>query len=221
MDLDLSPPRGSRMCSLGEEIANGATHGVGVVLSIAGLTLLLVLAAGADAARLASALVFGGALVFLYSASTAYHFVPWPRAKRVLKLIDHAAIYVLIAATYTPFSLITLRGAGGVWLLAAIWSLALLGVAAEASWLHRPAWLSALVYLVMGWLVLIMLRPLGARLPDSGLALLLAGGLSYSVGTVFYMWKRMPYMHAVWHLFVLGGSVCHFLAVAYHVLPAA
>jgi hemolysin III len=210
----------ARICSLGEEIANGATHGVGVLLSIAGLTLLLVLAAGHDGARLASALVFGGALIFMYAASTAYHFVPWPRPKRVLKLLDHAAIYVLIAATYTPFALITLRGAGGTRLLIAIWSLAALGVASEAAWLHRPRWLAALVYLLMGWLVLVMLRPLTARLPDGGLALLLAGGLSYTVGTLFYVAQRWPYMHAVWHLFVLGGSVCHYLAVAYHVMPA-
>jgi hemolysin III len=204
-----------------EELANGAIHGVGAALSIAGLTLLVTLAAGRDARHLASALVFGVALLLLYSASTVYHLATGPRLKHAFKVVDHACIYVLIAGTYTPFALVTLRGATGWWLFGLVWTLAIAGVALETAWVHRPKAVAALVYLAMGWLVVGAHRPLFARLPDGGLALLLAGGLLYSFGTIFYVMHRVRYMHSVWHAFVLAGSMCHFLAVARYVLPAA
>ena len=212
--------RASRVPSLAEEIANGATHGVGAILSVSGLTLLVTLAAPHGGVRLASALVFGLALLLLYTASALYHLIPAPRAKQALKVLDHAAIYLLIAGTYTPFTLITLRHSGGRWLFWVVWALAALGVACEAAWVHRPPWLSALVYVAMGWLVVLLVRPLSQALPAGGLWLLFAGGVAYTVGTVFYVLHRVPFMHSVWHLFVLAGSVCHFLAVATYVLGA-
>ena len=205
---------------LGEEIANAVTHGVGALASLAGLIILVALAAlDGDGFHLAGALVFGVTLVLLYLASTLYHALPFPRAKHVFKILDHAAIYLLIAGTYTPFTLVTLRRDGGWWLFAIVWSIALVGVALEAAWVYRPKWLSAIVFLAMGWIVVAMIRPLALRLASPGLWLLMAGGVTYSAGTAFYVMKRWRYTHAVWHLFVLGGSACHFFAVALYVLP--
>jgi hemolysin III len=199
----------------GEEIASSIVHGVGTALSIAGLVLLLVHGARAgDGWRLGSALVFGLTLIFLYAASTLYHALPQPRAKRLFKVLDHAAIYLLIAGTYTPFTLVTLREHGRGWLVfALVWGAAVIGVATEAFWVNRPRWLSVLVYLVMGWVIVISIGPLRASLAPAGVWLVLAGGLSYTVGTLFYVLHRVPYLHAVWHGWVLGGSTCHFLAV--------
>jgi hemolysin III len=212
-------PRAQVAYSLGEEIANAATHALGVALSAAGLALLVVLTVQyGDSWQLASAIVYGVSLVLLYTASTLYHAIPLPRAKRVLKVVDHSAIYLLIAGSYTPFTLITLRSAGGLWLFAIIWGIGLAGMAVETFIVHRPKWVSAIGYIAMGWLVVTMVGPLLRLLSSGGLWLLLAGGLSYTLGTVFYVMKRVPYMHAVWHGFVLGGSICHFLAVALYVV---
>jgi hemolysin III len=192
---------------------------VGVALSIAGLTLLVALAAFfGDGRQLAAAIVYGVALVLEYAASTLYHALPWPTAKHVFKIIDHAGIYLLIAGTYTPFTLVTLRAGGGWWLFGVVWGLAAAGIAVEAAWTYRPRWASVLVYLAMGWFVVVAIRPLMAALPAAGLWLLVAGGLAYTAGTAFYVYKRVPYFHAVWHVFVLAGSVCHFLAVAMYVV---
>jgi hemolysin III len=212
-------PRQHRDSSLGEELASGVLHAVGATLSAAGLAVMLVQATHADPLRITSAVVFGLALLLLYSASTLYHLARRPRLKHALKILDHASIYVLIAGTYTPFALITLRGATGWWLFAVIWTLALAGVVAEAAWVHRPKWLSAAVYLTLGWMVVVAAEPLFRQLPRGGLALLFGGGVIYSLGTIFYVLQRVPYMHSVWHVFVLGGSVCHFLAVSLYVLP--
>ncbi len=210
----------TRPYRLGEEIANCVTHGAGAVLSVVALTLLVVFAVRyGDGRHLAAAIVFGSALVLLYTASTLYHSFPWPRVKHVFKILDHAGIYLLIAGTYTPFTLITLGGTRGWWLFGIVWALAIAGIALEAAWAYRPKWLSALVYLGMGWLAILFIRPLAETLPPYGLWLLLAGGIAYTVGTVFYVLKRVPYMHAVWHLFVLGGSACHVLAVMLAVMP--
>jgi len=208
--------------ALGEEIANVVTHGLGAILSAAGLAVLMVHATwSGDAWRVASAAVFGATMILLYTASTVYHAVPWPRARHVAKIADHASIYLLIAGTYTPFTLVALRGAWGWALFAAVWSLAVVGVVLEASWVYRPKWISAAVYLAMGWMVLIAGRRLVASLPPGALHLLVAGGLLYSLGTIFYVMKRMPYAHAVWHAFVLGGTACHFLAIVLLVGPAS
>jgi hemolysin III len=213
-------PARTRAYTGGEELANAATHGLGAASAVAGLSLLVVFAVRhGDRWCLASAIVYGLSLVLLYAASTLYHGLPQPRAKHVFQILDHASIYLLIAGSYTPFTLITLRPRGGYWMFGLIWGLALAGVAAEAFWVHRPKWLSALVYVGLGWLAVFMLKPLAAELPRPGLWLLVAGGLAYTLGTAFYMLKRQRFAHAVWHLFVLGGSTCHFLSIFLFVLP--
>jgi len=210
----LAPPRTRTRYRLGEEIASSIVHGVGVALSVAGLVLLVVFGARTgDGWRLASALVFGVTLILLYTASTLYHALPQPRAKRVFKVLDHVGIYLLIAGTYTPFTLVTLRQRGGWLVFGLVWGAAVVGAAAEAFWTYRPPWLSAVIYLLLGWVIVFSLGDLRASLAPAGLWLLVAGGLSYTLGTVFYVLQRVPYLHAVWHGWVLGGSTCHFLAV--------
>jgi len=218
-------PMGStraRPYTLGEEIANSIIHGLGVGLSVAALTMLLVYAGQShNGWAIGSALVYGIALVLEYTASTLYHSFPQERVKHVFKILDHCGIYVLIAGTYTPFTLVTLRGSNGLWLFGVVWGLAIAGIAVEAFWTYRPRWLSASVYLGMGWLVVIAIRPLAAALPPAGLWLLVAGGLCYTLGTAFYVMKKVRYMHAVWHVWVLAGSILHFLAVLlYVIIPA-
>lgn len=203
-----------RPYTVGEEIANSVIHGLGIALSIAGLVMLVTFGAlSGDGFKLAGAIVFGIALVIEYTASTLYHSFPLPNVKHIFKIIDHCGIYVLIAGTYTPFCLVTLRGEGGWVLFGVVWGLALVGIGLEAFWAYRPRWLSALIYLGLGWLVVVAIRPLIAALDPAGLWLLVAGGLCYTVGTIFYVLKKVPYMHAVWHVWVLAGSICHFLAV--------
>jgi hemolysin III len=208
-----------RPYSLGEEIANSVIHGVGVLLSIVALIMLVVFSVqSGDQYKIAASIVYGVSLVLEYTASTLYHAFPQPRVKHVFKVLDHCGIYLLIAGTYTPFCLVTLRDSGGWQLFFVVWGLALAGIAMEAFWVYRPRWLSALVYLALGWIVVVAINPLTAALDPAGLWLLIAGGLSYTVGTVFYVLKKVPYMHAVWHLWVLAGSVLHFLAVLLFVI---
>jgi hemolysin III len=217
-----------RAYSLGEEIANSVIHGLGIGLSVAALVVLVAFAAlSHDPYKLASAIVFGTALVLEYTASTLYHSFPQPKVKHLFKIFDHCGIYLLIAGTYTPFCLVTLRevpipwlaGVSVGWLMfGVIWGLAAAGIAAEAFWPYRPRWLSAAVYLGMGWMIVLSMGPLVENLAPAGIWLLVAGGLAYTVGTVFYVMKKVKYMHAVWHLFVLAGSVCHFLAVLIYVI---
>jgi hemolysin III len=222
-------PKHPRPYSLGEEIANSIIHGLGTTLSISALTLLIVFAAqSGNGWALASGIVYGIALVLEYTASTLYHSFPWPKAKHVFKILDHCGIYLLIAGTYTPFCLVTLRDVPmgpvqhtGIWLFALVWALTIAGISVEAAWAYRPRWLSAGIYLILGWLVLVAVQPLVHTIAAAGLWLLVAGGLCYTVGTVFYVLKRVPYMHAVWHVFVLAGSVLHFLAVLLFVIAAA
>ena len=209
-----------RPYSVGEEIANSVTHGAGVALSIVALTLLIVFAAMyGNGWHLASAIVYGVSLVLEYTASTLYHAMPGPRAKHVFKIIDHAGIYLLIAGTYTPFTLVVMRDNGGWWMFSIVWALAIAGIVMEAAWVYRPKWLSAAVYLGLGWFVVVAIKPLIEGLAPGGLWLLIAGGLCYTMGTAFYVLKKVKYMHMVWHLWVLAGSVCHFLAVMLYVLP--
>jgi hemolysin III len=203
-----------RPYTLGEEIANSVSHGLGIGLSVAALVLLVAFAAlSHDPHRLASAIVYGVALLLAYTASTLYHGFPQPRVKHLFKIFDHCGIYLLIAGTYTPFCLVTLRSENGWILFGVIWGLAVAGIATEAFWTYRPRWLSALIYLGMGWMVVFSLTSLVTHLRPAGLWLLVAGGLAYTVGTVFYVLKRVKYMHAVWHLWVLAGSACQFLSV--------
>ena len=211
--------RGSRAYPVGEEIANSVTHGVGAVFAIVALTLLVTFALqDRDSWALAAVVIYGVALVFEYVMSTLYHSFPWPRAKHVFKILDHAGIYLLIAGTYTPFAIITLRNDGGWWLFAIVWSLAIIGIAVEAAWAYRPRWVSAAVYVGIGWLAVFMIQPLLQNLDTTGVILLVVGGLAYTGGVVFYVLKRVPYMHMVWHLWVLVGSACHFLAILVFVI---
>ena len=208
-----------RPYTLGEEIANSAIHGLGVALSIAALTMLLVFAGWAHSGwAIASAIVYGVSLVLEYTASTLYHSFPQVGVKHVFKILDHCGIYVLIAGSYTPFCLITMRDHGGLWLFGVVWGLAVIGVATETAWAYRPRWVSAAVYLGMGWLAIFAIKPLAAGLAPAGVWLLVGGGLCYTVGTIFYVLKRVRYMHAVWHVWVLAGSVLHFLSVLLYVI---
>jgi hemolysin III len=219
VDVTLASTRSGRSYSLGEEIANSVIHGVGVGLSIAALTLLIVFAVDSGGGwKLAAAIIYGSSLLLEFAASTLYHSFPQPRVKHVFKILDHAGIYVLIAGTYTPFILVTLRHGGYWWMFVLVWAIAVAGIAAEAFWVYRPKWVSVVVYLVMGWLIVLVIGPLRSNLDPAGVWLLAAGGLAYTLGTIFYVLKRVPYMHAVWHTFVLGGAVCQFLAVALFVV---
>ncbi|MEO0559600.1 MAG: hemolysin III family protein [Bacteroidota bacterium] len=208
--------------SLSEEIASAVSHGVGALASVgAGAVLITFAALAGDAWAIVGASIFVASLVLLYTASTLYHAIPWDRAKAKLRVFDHCAIYILIAGTYTPFLLVPLRGSWGWSLFGVIWGLALAGVVFKLFFTGRFKLVTTLVYIAMGWLVLIAIRPMLASLPPTSIAWLVAGGLSYTLGTIFYMSKRIPYTHAIWHLFVLGGSVCHFIAVMHEVLRIA
>jgi hemolysin III len=206
--------------TLAEEMAHAITHGVGLALSVAALVVLVVFASlRGDAWHVVSVSIYGSTLVVLYAASTFYHAIPQSRAKRILRILDHAAIYVLIAGTYTPFTLVNLRGGWGWALFGVVWGLALLGVLLETVARTRLKALSLVLYLGLGWLIAIAVKPLLERVATGGLVLLLLGGLAYSGGVAFYAWRRLPYHHAIWHLWVLAGSVCHFFAVLLYVIP--
>ncbi|MHC4774320.1 MAG: PAQR family membrane homeostasis protein TrhA [Planctomycetota bacterium] len=208
--------------SLAEEIAHAITHGVGLLLSVAGLTILAVFATlRGEAWHIVSCSIYGSTLVLLYAASTFYHALPAPRAKAVFRVLDHAAVYVLIAGTYTPFTLVNLRGGWGWALFGVVWGLAIFGVVLEAVARQRVRVLSLVLYLGLGWLAAIAVKPLFDSVGAGGLALLLLGGLAYTGGVVFYCWQRLPYHHAIWHIFVLAGSVFHYFAVLFFVIPAA
>jgi hemolysin III len=209
----------SRAWSIGEEVAHSVTHGIGLLASVAGLVVLLVLAAGTrDPWRIATCAVYASTLVLLYAASTLYHALSATRARSVLRVLDHSAIFLLIAGTYTPFALVSLRGPWGWTLFGIVWGLALLGVTVKAVFGTRWPILSTGLYICMGWVVLVAVKPLVAHVPPGGIAWLAAGGLAYTVGVVFYAWTRLRYSHAVWHLFVLAGSLCHYVAVLLYVV---
>ena len=206
--------------TFGDELASSIVHGIGIVLSIAGLAALVALSARHGEVRdVVASAVFGTTLVLLYTASTLYHAVPVPKAKPVLRTLDHIAIYLLIAGTYTPFTLIALPGRWGWSLFAAVWTLAALGSVLEFGALKRFRKLSVLLYIGMGWIGMIAFKPLIAHLQTGGMLLLVAGGLAYTLGVPFYLWRRLPYHHSVWHCFVLAGSVLHYLAVLFYVIP--
>jgi len=197
-----------------EEFVNVLSHGVGLLLSIAALTLMVVFASlDGNAWHIVGAAIFGASLVVLYLASTLFHGVRKPDVRRWLNVFDHAAIYILIAGTYTPFLLVTLNGAWGWSLFGVIWGLAIAGVVFKIFFTGRFNAVSTIVYVLMGWLIVIAIVPLFENLPTAGLIWLVAGGISYSVGAVFFMFDRLPFNHAIFHFLVLGGSVCHFFAV--------
>ena len=203
-----------------EEMANRLTHGFGAVLSLAGLVLMVMYSrAHGDSWHVASTAIYGSTLVLLYSASTLYHSVQHPRWRILCQKIDHAAIFLLIAGTYTPFMLSALRGDQGWNILGIVWGAALLGVIVKFIIGDRGDFISTLVYLAMGWLVLIAARPLFDALPAGARDLLIAGGVCYTVGTIFYHWEKLPYNHAVWHVWVLLGSAFHWLAIFGYIVP--
>lgn len=229
-----------------DELANSLTHGLGTALSVAGLVLLVVFASLRGSARhIVGAALFGASLVLLYLMSTLYHAFRGPRVKKVFKILDHSAIFILIAGTYTPFCLAVLQGAWGWTLFGIIWGLAVLGVALKsvlyAKWMPLPApppldhlhtapetarkapkslgMVSTAIYLAMGWLIVLAIVPLWRSLSPGGLFWLFAGGACYTLGAAFYLWKSLRFHHAIWHLWVMAGSACHFFAVLWHVIP--
>jgi hemolysin III len=205
--------------SLGEEIANSITHGVGIVLAIAGLAVLAAFASVfGNAWHIVSCSIFGTTLILLYTASTLYHSIQHPRAKMILRRIDHSAIFLLIAGTYTPFTLVSLRGPWGWSLFGVIWGLALIGIVLQVVGRRRRMIASLALYIGMGWTAIVAIQPLLAAVAPAGLALIVLGGLSYTAGVGFYVWRRLPYHHAVWHVFVLAGSMFHFFAVLLYVI---
>lgn len=202
-----------------EEIANSITHGLGTLLSIAGLAVLVVLAVlYGDVWRVVSFSIYGSTLILLYLASTLYHSFRNPRLKKILRVVDHAAIYILIAGTYTPFMLVSLHGPWGWSLFGTIWGLALAGIIFKIFFIGRFKKLSVLIYILMGWLCLVALREMLIHIPTGGMIWLAAGGLFYTAGTIFYAWRSLPYGHAVWHLFVLAGSISHYFSILFYVL---
>lgn len=211
----------NRFFTIKEEVANSVIHAIGVGLSIAGLTLLIVLSSiYGNAWHIVSFSVYGATLVLLYSSSTLYHIIRNRKAKRVFRVLDHSSIYLLIAGTYTPFLLVALRESVGIILLIIIWSLAILGVLFKVFFIHRAPKLSVLTYALMGWFCIFGIPELITMLPTGSLVLLVVGGVVYTAGIIFYAWKKLPYNHAIWHVFVLVGSICHFLAISLYLLPS-
>lgn len=208
--------------SLAEELVHAVSHGAGVILSIAGLSWMLYIAIGAsDPWRITASIVYGSSLILLFLASTLYHSLHSSRHTQLLKLLDHCAIYLLIAGTYTPFLLVSMRTNTGWWLFGAVWTLATAGILTKLWFRHRYPRLSLTSYLLMGWLIVAAVPELSLAVGEGGMKWLVAGGLSYTLGAGFYARKQMMFSHAIWHGFVLIGGICHFLAVIWYVLPVS
>lgn len=206
--------------SKAEEIANSITHGLGAALGVTALILLVVFSSlNGTASHIVSSAIYGSSLFILYLASTLYHAIPYPRAKKILQKVDHSSIFLLIAGTYTPFTLISLRGPWGWSIFGIVWSLAIFGIIFELFAKKSYKKISLALYLGMGWLIIFAIKPIIANVETGGLLLLLAGGITYSLGVIFYAWKSCPFNHAIWHLFVLAGSILQFFAVFFYVLP--
>ncbi|HET9485518.1 MAG TPA: hemolysin III family protein [Xanthomonadales bacterium] len=202
-----------------EQLANALIHGVGLVGAvIAGTVLVTLTAQVAGLREVASVTVFALSAVLLFTASTLYHAIPHEHVQRPLKVFDHCAIFLLIAGTYTPFTLIGLRGGWGWGLFATVWTLAVIGIGLKLFYTGRFRVLSTLVYVAMGWIVVVAIGPLVDRVPHDTIGWLVAGGVLYTLGAVFYLWHRLPYNHAIWHVFVLAACICHFVAVFTQVL---
>lgn len=204
----------------GEEIANSITGGVGVILAIAALAVLVSYAAlRGDAWHVVTCAIFGATLILSYTTSTLYHSLPLPNIKPLLRALDHSAIFLLIAGTYTPFLLVNLRGVWGWSLFGVIWTVAISGVVLRLVWKGRHHGVIVSLYVAMGWAVLVAIKPLLENLETGGLVLLASGGVVYTLGVAFYAWRKLPYSHAIWHMFVLGGSALHFFAILFYVVP--
>lgn len=204
-----------------EEVYNTITCGIGLCMSIAALTVLVVFASlRGEALKIVSFSIYGASLVGLFLFSTLYHWVRSEKAKLVFEILDHCAIYILIAGTYTPFTLVTLKGAWGWSLFGVVWGLTIAGIVFKAFFVKRFRVFSVMIYLLMGWLVAIALQPLTKHLAVAGIGWLAAGGIIFSLGVIFYAFKKMPFHHVIWHLFVIAGCACHFFSIFYYVLPA-
>ncbi|WP_113074811.1 hemolysin III family protein [Petrotoga sp. 9PW.55.5.1] len=205
--------------SIREEIANAVIHGIGALLSIVALVLLVVFSAiNKQPWSIFSSIIYGSSLIILYSASTLYHSFQNKKVKELFEIFDHSAIYILIAGTYTPFALITLNGRLGWILFSVVWILAAIGILFKIFFVKKFMILSTLLYIAMGWLVVFAMGPLVENLDFWGLFWLVIGGVLYTLGTIFYIWRKIPYHHAIWHLIVLAGSICHFFSVFFYVI---
>jgi hemolysin III len=209
-----------RELSLGEEIANSITHGVGLLASVIGFPILVYVAAqDGDTWRVMSCTIYATTLVAVYAFSTLYHAIPHPRAKRVFRILDHSAIYLLIAGTYTPFTLVNMRGAVGWTLFGIVWAMAALGIVFKAVFSVRFAVASTVLYVLMGWMIVGAIKPLLSNVALGGVLWLVAGGLLYTTGVLFFAWQKLRYSHMIWHVFVFAGSVCHYFAVLWYAVP--
>jgi hemolysin III len=203
-----------------EEIANSVSHGVGLALSLAGFVALLALALMRGSRwHIIGCAVYGATLVAVYAASTLYHSLQKPRLKHIFRTADQVAIYLLIAGTYTPFMLVNLRGFWGWLLLSIVWTMALAGIVVRVVFGDRCKALTISLYLAIAWMAIIAVKPIVTTVPTGGLAWIGAGGAAYMTGLVFFAWDRVPFNHTIWHLFVMAGSVCHYFAVMFYVLP--
>lgn len=203
-----------------EELANAVTHGIGLALSLVGAVLLILAAVWTrDGWVIVNCCVYAAALICLYASSTALHSVSSPRWTRVLETIDHSCIYLLIAGTYTPVTLVSLRGGWGWTLFGIVWGFCFLGVLAKVGWFEQVRKISTPLYIVTGLLMAIAFRPLLLAVPVRGVLWLVLGGAAYIAGVGFYVWRQLPYNHAIWHVFVMAGSLCHYLAIYYFVVP--
>ncbi len=206
-------PLGTKQ-SLGEEIANSITHGIGVGLSIAALVILVVFAARiSDVWKVVSFSIYGATMIALFMASTLYHAFPQPKVKKFFHILDHSSIFLLIAGTYTPITIGTMRGGWGWTMFGIIWGLTLVGICLKIFAMSKLKWVSTIVYLAMGWLIIIAIKPLMSVVSKTVLMWMAIGGLCYSLGVIFYIAKKLPYHHAIWHLFVLGGAISHFFGM--------
>ncbi|AXN37130.1 PAQR family membrane homeostasis protein TrhA [Peribacillus butanolivorans] len=203
-----------------EEVVNAITHGVGVLLSIGALVFLIIFSVQKGSAwHVVISVIYGVSMLLLYVSSTLVHSFPAGKTKDLFEIFDHSAIYLFIAGTYTPIMLLVIQGTLGWTLLGIVWGVAVIGVVFKAFFVKKFLFLSTILYIAMGWLIVIAWGPLSAAMPSTGIQLLVAGGLLYTFGAVFYVWRGFPYHHAVWHLFVLAGSVAHFFAVLFYIIP--
>lgn len=203
-----------RSQSLGEEIANSITHGIGAGLSLAGLVVLVVIASlKGDPWKIVSYSIYGTTLFSLYLLSTLYHGFIHPKVKNVFRVLDHSAIYLLIAGTYTPFTLTSMRGPWGWTLFGLIWAMAIFGIIYKVTYFQKYRKVGVIFYILMGWLIIIAIKPLLQMVPTFILILLAIGGVLYTLGIIFYSWKNLPFHHMIWHLFVMGGSISHFFGI--------
>ncbi|WP_010283908.1 PAQR family membrane homeostasis protein TrhA [Bacillus timonensis] len=205
--------------TLKEEIANAITHGLGVLLSIPALVLLIVFAVKyGNVWHVVSFSIFGATMFLLYLFSTLLHSITHPKAKKVFAILDHSAIYLLIAGTYTPFVLVTIRGWFGWTIFGVVWGLAIIGIVFKIFFVEKFMILSTVCYVLMGWLIVVGIKPLYEGIGFNGFMLLLTGGILYTVGAIFYVWRKLPFNHAIWHLFVLAGSAAMFFSILFYVV---